>query len=97
MRVRMLVDASGTRNGQPWPARGEEIDLPDGEAVGYCQAGLCEPVADTGRVETATAPAPETREDASSAGNSKGTSARGSKSGSSRSSGKTGSGTSSGS
>lgn len=97
MKVRMLVDASGARNGELWPPRGSTLDLPDGEAASYCAAGICEPVADTGRVETATAPAPETREDASSAGNSKGTSARGSKSGSSRSSGKTGSGTSSGS
>ncbi len=32
MRVTMHHQISGTRNGQPWPARGEDIDLPDDEA-----------------------------------------------------------------
>lgn len=47
MRVRMKVDVSGDRNGQPWPRRGGEIDLPDGEATSLCAAGLAVPVTDT--------------------------------------------------
>jgi hypothetical protein len=51
----MTVDMSGTRNGQPWPKRGTVVDLPDDEAVGYCEAGMAVPAAG-GDVETATAP-----------------------------------------
>jgi len=36
----MKVDVTGTRNGDPWPARGEEIDLPDDEAKDLCAAGI---------------------------------------------------------
>lgn len=60
MRIRMTVDMSGTRNGQPWPARGAVVELPDDEAAGYCASGMAVPV--DGRdadVETATPPADE--------------------------------------
>lgn len=47
MRVRMKVDVSGARDGQPWPGRGKAVDLPDEEAASLCAAGMAEPVADT--------------------------------------------------
>lgn len=60
MRVRMKVQPSGTRNGQEWPARGSEIDLPDAEAVDYVNAGMAEAVTTfPAPVETATPPARE--------------------------------------
>lgn len=65
MRVRMRDQISGTRNGEPWPPPGAEIDLPDAEAVKYCANGLAAPVGDkdTG-VETAVVDTPaETRDD----------------------------------
>lgn len=33
MHIRMIHQISGTRNGQPWPDRGEVIELPDVEAI----------------------------------------------------------------
>jgi hypothetical protein len=42
----MRDQISGTRNGEPWPPPGVEIDLPDQEAVKYCANGLAEPAAD---------------------------------------------------
>jgi len=58
MRVRMRVTMSGTRDGEEWPPRGAETELPDGEAADLCAAGLAVPVSDTDdtTVETATAP-----------------------------------------
>ncbi|GLP71043.1 hypothetical protein TUSST3_76630 [Streptomyces sp. TUS-ST3] len=40
MRVRMKVTISGTRDGQPWPAQGGIVDLPDEEAKQMVAAGL---------------------------------------------------------
>ena len=60
MRVRMKVTISGTRNGEPWPERGEIKELPDGEAKYMISVGLAEePDDEDGDVpaeETATAP-----------------------------------------
>ena len=42
MKIRMLVDIAGTRNGVDWPPRGETIDIPDLEAADYITAGLAE-------------------------------------------------------
>lgn len=39
MRVRMTSQISGTRDGQPWPAPGQEIDLPDSEAQALISGG----------------------------------------------------------
>lgn len=61
MRVRMKVDVSGTRNGQPWPRRGQVADVDDAEGAQLCHAGLAEPVAVAEPVETATAPSAEQR------------------------------------
>lgn len=46
MRVRMKGYVSGTRDGEPWPAPGEELELPDEEAVSYLGSGLVVPVSD---------------------------------------------------
>lgn len=60
MKVRMKVDVSGSRNGQPWPARGGVVDVPNDEGVHLCSVGMAEPVAEESEPETATAPdAPE--------------------------------------
>lgn len=53
MRVRMKVGVSGTRNGQPWPARGETLDLPDDEGAQMCASGMAEPVAEHDKAEKA--------------------------------------------
>lgn len=39
MRVQLNHDISGLRNGEPWPGRGGEIDLPDDEAEGMIANG----------------------------------------------------------
>ena len=52
MRVRMKATLSGTRNGAPWPARGEELDVPDEEGALLCANDLAEPVAQRGKPET---------------------------------------------
>lgn len=61
MKVRMKVDISGTRSGQPWPRRGEVIDLPDATGAHLCANGQAEPVTDDDTVEKAVAPEPEKR------------------------------------
>ncbi|MFD7428410.1 hypothetical protein ACFV6Z_15380 [Streptomyces sp. NPDC059818] len=56
MRIRMLQQMSGTRNGEDWPARGAVTDLPTGEAQHLVASGIAEEVGDEPEVETATAP-----------------------------------------
>lgn len=46
MRIKMTVEVSGSRNGKPWPKRGETMDLPDAEAAQLCAAGMAETVND---------------------------------------------------
>ncbi|MFI1030731.1 hypothetical protein [Streptomyces sp. NPDC020951] len=48
MRIRMLVDMpeGAARNGEPWPAKGEEVDLPTAEAAHLVAAGVAEDVAE---------------------------------------------------
>lgn len=41
-RIRMLVAITGTRNGEPWPEVGEEVDVSEAEAVDMITAGLAE-------------------------------------------------------
>jgi hypothetical protein len=43
MRIVMREQISGTRNEQPWPPVGEEIDLPDDEAAELVERGVAEP------------------------------------------------------
>lgn len=58
MRVRMLVDISGTRNGLPWPQRGGETEVPDdeGEALIAAQQAMAVTTFEKPAVETATVP-----------------------------------------
>lgn len=44
MRIRMLVEMTGTRDGQPWPAKGKEADLPTAAAAHLVSAGVAERV-----------------------------------------------------
>lgn len=53
MRVRLLVQLTGTRDGVEWPERGAEVDLPNGEAAEMVAAGLAEAVAPTREAATA--------------------------------------------
>lgn len=49
MRVRMIAQVSGSRNGQPWPEPGVEVDLPDVEARAAIRSGVAvDPSKDTG-------------------------------------------------
>ncbi len=40
--VRLLVDISGTRDGEDWPGKGEVVDLPADEADHMIAGGLAE-------------------------------------------------------
>lgn len=48
----MKVWVSGSRNGRPWPAPGEDAVVGAQEGADMCAAGLAEPVAERQRVET---------------------------------------------
>lgn len=54
MKVRLIVELSGARNGQPWPGRGEVVDLPADEAQELVVSRIAEPVAEEPQPETAT-------------------------------------------
>jgi len=46
MQIRMRVTLPGSRNGAPWPGKGETIDVPDDEAeqlIRYGAAEVAEP------------------------------------------------------
>jgi hypothetical protein len=58
MRVMMKVQLSGTRNGQPWPGKGETMELPDDEAAQMCASGMAETV--KGKTEKAVPAKAET-------------------------------------
>lgn len=57
MRVELRTEFTGTRDGVPWPKRGEEIDLPDDEAVLLLNSKHAVPVK-VEEPETAAAPVP---------------------------------------
>lgn len=69
MRVRMLTQITGTRDGKDWPKPGEEIDLPEDEAVQLLDAHMAEAVKakaeaateDRSSAETATISRPRGR------------------------------------
>ncbi|HEY1177100.1 MAG TPA: hypothetical protein VGF17_13170 [Phytomonospora sp.] len=64
MKVRLTSEISGSRDGEAWPAAGEEIDLPAGEAEALIATGAAVPVNSRGAdVETAVVldPATEAR------------------------------------
>lgn len=54
MDVIMNSTISGTRDGEPWPGRGECISLPDDEAASLIRTGMAMP-ADGDESETADA------------------------------------------
>lgn len=58
MKVRMLTVISGTIDGQPYPAVGGELEVPDAAGADLCANGYAEPVAAPTRAEKATAEAP---------------------------------------
>lgn len=60
MKIRMKVDISGTRNGEPWPAKGEIIDLPADEAQSLIDGNMAETIAKTKTETAAVEPAEET-------------------------------------
>jgi hypothetical protein len=44
MKVRLIYRLDGTRNGEPWPAVGGEIDVPTSEAMNLISHGYAVPV-----------------------------------------------------
>ena len=44
MKVQIKGDISGSRDGAPWPKRGETMELPDDEGAQLCASGLAVPV-----------------------------------------------------
>lgn len=56
MRIRLLTDISGTIDGQDWPRKGNETDVPDTVAADLIANGFAEPVnRKTAKVETTAA------------------------------------------
>lgn len=64
MDVIMKSTISGTRDGEPWPARGERISLPDGEATTLVRTGMAEPADGE---QTVAEPAPDVEGDTADA------------------------------
>lgn len=60
MIVRLVQEMSGLRDGVPWPARGELVDLPDEEAIRMCENRTAVPVVEE-TVELAVGPTAESR------------------------------------
>lgn len=60
MKIKLIRQITGTRNGDEWPPPGGELTVPDEEGVSLCDAGIAVPLVDD-KPETATAPAAETR------------------------------------
>ncbi|MFC8290069.1 hypothetical protein ACFUJ0_06095 [Streptomyces sp. NPDC057242] len=54
MRIRMRVTLTGTYNGEPWPSKGEVLDVPDDVAEQLVRYGAAELVE-----EPVEEPAPE--------------------------------------
>jgi hypothetical protein len=59
-KIRMLVNISGTRDGQQWPPIGGTINLPEAEAEQYVALGYADTV-ETSKTEKATAAPGEKR------------------------------------
>ncbi|NEC90472.1 hypothetical protein [Streptomyces sp. SID12501] len=51
MKIRMLVQMpdGAARNGQPWPAQGEDTELPTAEAAHLVASGVAEEVGPPGK------------------------------------------------
>jgi hypothetical protein len=46
MKVMLVSDVTGTRNGVPWPPRGSTVELPDDEALIMVENGLARALKD---------------------------------------------------
>ncbi|MFF2331822.1 MULTISPECIES: hypothetical protein [unclassified Streptomyces] len=46
MLIRMRVTMPGSRNGAPWPDKGDTLDLPDDEAEQLIRYGAADPAGD---------------------------------------------------
>jgi hypothetical protein len=55
MRVRQLIDISGTIDGQDWPGKGGEIELADHVAADLIANGYAEACGKAPKIETAAA------------------------------------------
>ncbi|MEU0397946.1 hypothetical protein ABZ208_35375 [Streptomyces sp. NPDC006208] len=44
MRIRMLIEMTGTRDGQSWPKKGDEAELPTAQAAHLVASGVAEQV-----------------------------------------------------
>lgn len=55
MKVRMIADVSGTRDGQDWPKRGEVVEFPDSEAADLIAANIAVEHVEEPPVESAAA------------------------------------------
>lgn len=54
MKIKMRQQITGTRDGQPWPAVGGEMVVPDTEGAVLCSQGLAVPVAEKPKPEKRT-------------------------------------------
>lgn len=61
MKIRMVQQISGSRNGQEWPAPGVEFDVDDDEGAQLCRAQMAVPIAELPASQSAELPAPEVR------------------------------------
>lgn len=65
MLVRMLINITGARNAEPWPAMGETLDVPDHEGADLIAQGYAvdakAPVADEPDDEGSTVRAESTK------------------------------------
>ena len=57
MKVKMIAQITGTRDGEDWPRRGAVVDLPDVEAADLITNGYAIDPASVEDEETADAPA----------------------------------------
>ena len=59
MRVRLLVDITGTYDGKDWPPRGSEVELDEAHAVDMVRAGYAVPADEEPPEDTRAADGPE--------------------------------------
>jgi hypothetical protein len=52
MKVKLMQQISGTRDGDPWPAPGDVLVVSDDEGAQLCANGLAVPVAESPKPET---------------------------------------------
>lgn len=64
MKIRMTEQVTGTIDGRRWPAKGDEIEVPDAVGAHECANGRAEPV----KEEKRETPAPVKRETRKKAG-----------------------------